>query len=222
MSRTRAIDYEQQRTKILSKAVEAFAQRGYASAGMLELARQCELSKATLYHYYPTKEAMLFDALNRYTLRLQELAQSTEDNNRTVEPAQALRALLRAFMQEYRQSSQVHLVLLNGPQFLAPEQRQIINLQERAVANAFGRALHRCFPQQVNGRNEFALSMTLLSALNFSFAWLRDNGSLSHQLYADWIADLWLKGVPNSEFVVPPNYVTPNNSTRTDNPDREP
>jgi AcrR family transcriptional regulator len=203
VSRTRAADYEQQRSHILSKAISAFAQRGYASAGMLELARQCELSKATLYHYYPTKEAMLFDALNRYTLRLQELAQSTEESNRSAEPGQALRALLRAFMHEYRQSSEVHLVLLNGPQFLAPAQRQIINLQERAVANAFGRALHRCFPKQVNGRNEFALSMTLLSALNFSFAWLRDSGSLSHQIYADWIADLWLKGVPNSEFLVP-------------------
>ncbi len=204
MPRTRAADYEDQRTHILSKAIEAFAQRGYASAGMAELARQCNYSKATLYHYYPTKEAILFDALNRYTLRLKELAQSTEEHTRSLDPACALRTMLRAFMQEYRQSRDVHLVLLNGPQFLADEQRALINQQERAVANAFGRVLFRCFPARVNGRNEFALSMTLLSALNFSFAWLRDNGSLSHQAYADWIADLWLNGVSNSEFVVPP------------------
>lgn len=49
------------RERILSAALSAFAERGYASATMSEIARGAEMAVANLYRYYPSKEE-LFDA----------------------------------------------------------------------------------------------------------------------------------------------------------------
>ncbi|MGE3865078.1 MAG: TetR/AcrR family transcriptional regulator, partial [Burkholderiaceae bacterium] len=70
MPRPKALDYEQQRDRILELAVRAFAEIGYPSASMAQLAQACGTSKGRLYHYYPSKEAILFDSLQRYTQRL--------------------------------------------------------------------------------------------------------------------------------------------------------
>ena len=73
MARSRSADYDSQRDRILALAVRAFAETGYASATMAALASACGTSKARLYHYYPSKEAILFDSLDRYTARLGEI-----------------------------------------------------------------------------------------------------------------------------------------------------
>lgn len=52
----------QRRKEILDAAAQVFARLGFAKARMEDIARQAGLSKATLYLYFPGKEA-LFDAL---------------------------------------------------------------------------------------------------------------------------------------------------------------
>ena len=70
MARTRAPDHDTQREQILELAAAKFAQTSYPSTSMAELAAASGTSKARLYHYYASKEAILFDLLDRYTKRL--------------------------------------------------------------------------------------------------------------------------------------------------------
>lgn len=51
-------------------AAECFARKSYPAATMNDIALACGTSKARLYHYYDSKEAILFDLLDRYTQRL--------------------------------------------------------------------------------------------------------------------------------------------------------
>jgi AcrR family transcriptional regulator len=59
MARTQAADYEDQRDAILDCAADAFSKAGYAACSMSEIARLSGASKARLYHYYASKEAIL-------------------------------------------------------------------------------------------------------------------------------------------------------------------
>lgn len=43
---------------ILDTATRLFAKQGYQETSMRDIAREAELGKATLYYYYPTKEAI--------------------------------------------------------------------------------------------------------------------------------------------------------------------
>ena len=112
MARPRAADYDTQRDRILTRAVEAFARTGYAAASMSMLAAACKVSKATLYHYYPSKQALLFEALDRYTRRLVALL-DTAAAQADITPRERLRTTLRALMTEYRDSHAYHAALLH-------------------------------------------------------------------------------------------------------------
>ena len=231
MARTKAIDYEQQRDAILAKAVSAFAQVGYASASMADLAKACDISKAGLYHYFPSKDAILFDALNRFTSRLVKTAHqidlqitanataaiATQIAISTSEPIEGqavektlvlsrlkLRKLIAAFMAIYSGSREDQIVLLNSVHFLSAQHRQIIVYQERQVVESFAQAIEACHPDKINRQNRTALTMTLMSAINFSFAWLREGGALRHEQYAEWVAKLWIEGVIDSRFDITP------------------
>ena len=78
MARTKAPDFEAQREQNLDLAAAAFANSSYPSTSMADLAAACGTSKARLYHYYESKEAILFDLLDRYTRRLMLLVTEVE------------------------------------------------------------------------------------------------------------------------------------------------
>src|SRR5262249_21758783 len=103
---------------ILEKAAEAFAERGYATTSMSELAAACGVSKALLYHYYESKDAILFDLLDRYMKRLTAIVE--EVGGRNLAPPEHLDALVRAFLADYESSRARHVALVNDARLLEP------------------------------------------------------------------------------------------------------
>jgi AcrR family transcriptional regulator len=51
---------------ILSRAATLFSQRGYHAVGIRDLAEAVGLSTSTLYHYYATKQDILFAVVSRF------------------------------------------------------------------------------------------------------------------------------------------------------------
>lgn len=55
----RQAEEKNQRLQLIRNAAEkVFAQKGYAETSMADIARAARLGKATLYYYFPTKEAL--------------------------------------------------------------------------------------------------------------------------------------------------------------------
>lgn len=52
------------REQILNAALALFSKKGIDSTSMSEIAKQCELSKATIYHYFDSKDDMVIALLN--------------------------------------------------------------------------------------------------------------------------------------------------------------
>ena len=75
MARTRSEDYDVKRRLILDQAAALFAEKGFSAASLSELARACEGSKSWIYHYYPSKEAILYDILSDHMTTLLETAE---------------------------------------------------------------------------------------------------------------------------------------------------
>jgi AcrR family transcriptional regulator len=193
LARPKAPDYDAQRDRILALATAAFAELGYASASMAQLAEGCGTSKAGLYHYFPSKEAILFESLDRYTRRLAGLAAAVRA--RGLAPREELAELLRTLLVAYRDSRPHHVALLNDVKFLAPEQRERIKAQERAVVDALSDTLHRVSPGRFAPEERRPATMALLGMINFTFAWLRPDGPMSYERYAALVTDLWEHGV---------------------------
>ncbi|MFZ6654398.1 TetR/AcrR family transcriptional regulator [Undibacterium sp. TJN19] len=176
MARTQASDHQLQRDEILERAAQAFASHSYPGTSMSLLAKACGTSKARLYHYYASKEAILFDLLDRYTRVLIALAEKHAD----------LANLIAAFLAEYEHSQTRHIALLNDVKFLEEPQRELILTAQRTIVNLFAEAIQRRFPQRTDAQNRSAITMLLFGMINWTFTWLKPHQDADKMSYADF------------------------------------
>ena len=200
MARTQAADYEAQRAAILDCAAEAFAERGYAACSMTDIALRSGASKARLYHYYESKEAMLFDLLDRHTQRLVDIALEVRDRAKRgkLSAKDELRQMIGSFLDAYQNSRTRHIALLNDVKFLGQKQQDKILTRERAVVDAYTDALKRAFPKRVQPDNARAVTMMLMGAMNWTFTWLKPDGPLSYADYAAEVSRVILRGLASA------------------------
>ena len=187
MARTQAADYGQQREAILDAAAETFAKYGFAGSSMAMVSAANGASKARLYHYYSSKDAILFDLLDRYTRRLVAIARAAAPAGMTaaVPASERLDAMVRAFLAEYATSQMRHIVLLHDVDFLAEPERTKVREQEREIVRLFRDALAQAFPGRIPPRELTAHTMMLFGMINWTFTWLKPQGPVSYAEFAD-------------------------------------
>jgi len=66
MARTRAADYDDKRKALLEAAARLFAAHGFDRTSIAEIAGKARVFKASLYHYYPSKSALLYDIIREH------------------------------------------------------------------------------------------------------------------------------------------------------------
>ena len=197
MARPISASHDQRRDEILDVAAACFARQSYPATRMNDIAAACGASKARLYHYYESKEAILFDLLDRYTQKLLVIigqVQATAHRQALDERA-TLHELIRAFLREYETSATRHAALLGSTQFLGDEQREVILNRQRDVVAAVTRFLRRAYPDRLNARNQNAIAMTLFGMINWTFTWLRPGGPMSYADFADEVIALLERGL---------------------------
>jgi AcrR family transcriptional regulator len=197
MARPKSASHEIKRDEILELAAQCFAAQGFAASSMNTLASSCGTSKARLYHYYESKEAILFDLLDRYTQRLLALIGETEARaqRKNLSEQEALHELVRAFLQEYESSATRHIALLSDTKFLGDAQRQLILDRQRDVVAAFTRFLKRAYPARITAHNQTALTMLVFGMINWTFTWLRPGGPISYAAFAEEVVAVLENGL---------------------------
>lgn len=197
MARPKSAFHDLKRDEILDVAAQCFARQSFPAASMNDIATACGTSKARLYHYYESKEAILFDLLDRYTQRLLALIGEAEARaqRKNLNERDALHELVRAFLAEYETSATRHVALLSDTKFLGEVQRELILNRQRDVVAAFTRFLRRAYPQRVTPANQTALTMMLFGMINWTFTWLRPGGEMSYSAFAEEVVTLLEKGL---------------------------
>lgn len=187
MARPKSSQHELKRDEILDVAAQCFADRSYPAASMNDIAAAGGTSKARLYHYYESKEAILFDLLDRYTQRLLAVIGQVEATaqRRNLDERAALHELVRSFLAEYEHSATRHAALLHDTKFLGDAQRDLILNRQRDVVSAVTRFLRRAYPARVRAANQTPVAMMLFGMINWTFTWLRPEGALSYSAFAE-------------------------------------
>ncbi|MGH8678053.1 MAG: TetR/AcrR family transcriptional regulator [Burkholderiales bacterium] len=192
MPRGKAPTFELQRSSILQAAARLFAERGFASASMSELADACGISKPLLYHYYRDKEHLLFDIANGYMDRLINIVADVRACK--LAPEQHLRALIGRFMQEYEHAQSHHIVLIQDVKFLGARERRRVLQKERRVVDAFTLAIAALKPRFRKKALRVPIAMILFGMINWTFTWLRADGPLTYGDMANVVAEIFLRG----------------------------
>ena len=207
MARGRASGYDEQREAILRHAARLFAQRGYIGTSMNQVAEAAGLSKASLYHYYRDKYALLVEIAVGHVTTLEALVDEVRAQQRP--PADAVRHLIERIIDEYADAQDAHRVLTEDVRFLEPDDRERVLGAERRVVAGFAEAIGAWQPGQAEAGLTKPLTMLLFGMINWLFTWHRPDGGLRHADLAPIVADLFFAGVPG----VRPPTGTPNPPT---------
>jgi AcrR family transcriptional regulator len=193
MGRGRHAGYDDQREAILAKAAHLFASRGYSATSMNEVAEACGLSKATLYHYYRDKYALLFSIADTHVERLQAIA--SDALAEATEPQARLRTLIRRLVEAYAEAQDAHWVLTSEVRFLEAADRRRVLQRERELVAAFAQVVGALRPDLQGAALDKPLTMLLFGMVNWMFTWMKPGGALDHDAMAPIVADLFLGGL---------------------------
>ena len=195
MARTRADDFEEKQHQLLLTAAHVFATQGMDKASMSQIASEAEVSKSLLYHYYPSKDALIFAIIHTH---LEELDHALEQ---AVDPAlpleQRLEKLVLTVLMEYRGADDQHKVQLNAGPALSEEQRAQIHRVERRIVKHFSTIIDEIHPALNSPERPLLMpvTMSLFGMLNWVYMWFRDGGQVSREDYAKIATTLILEGV---------------------------
>lgn len=194
MARSRAKDHDEKREAILHRAASAFARDGYDRASMARLAAECGVSKALLYHYYASKEALLFDILQNHLSALVEALEEADDA--ALPPEARLAALVAALLEAYRDADAEHKVQVDALRLLPDAEQERLKALERRMVAIVADAVRALDPEAFDGKPLLKpVTMSLFGMVNWAYMWFRDGGAVSRSDYARLATQLLVGGV---------------------------
>lgn len=195
MARTIAKDHDQKRAQILKSAARVFAREGFDRASMTQLARECGISKANIYHYYDSKDAILFDILETYLRELRDLICGLEIEG--LSPPEKLHRVVAEILLAYQGVDDEHRVQTSGMSALPEDQQRLLRGYQRDMVNFLSAILSEVAPDvfQGDGAKLRSATMSVFGMLNWYYMWNSGADAQARREYAALVSNLTLSGV---------------------------
>jgi AcrR family transcriptional regulator len=191
MPRVRADDYEAKSHAIMDCAAALFAKEGYPSAKMQDIAKACGATKSMLYHYFPTKEDLLFAMLTEH---LDQVLHSIDQAVRsTGNPRERFLAVVQAWTQKSNQSRRRHMVAMQDVKYLPRAKQTPIIEKERLLIQQVATFLRELNPKMPEAASK-PYTMMLVGMLNWTDMWYRPGGFIKPQELCERLSRLFLDG----------------------------
>lgn len=193
MTRARADDYEDKKQVILDKAAALIARKGFDLATMMDVAKACGTSKSHLYHYFPSKEDLLYAIVHEHITR------QAQDLMRIVAqplPAeQRFEQFVDSFVQGAARSRNEHLMLMNDIKYLPKPQLDEVRRMEVEMTELMESLLREINPAlMAEERVQKPYALLLFGMMIWTFSWYRRSGSITPGELAQRIAGLFVNG----------------------------
>jgi AcrR family transcriptional regulator len=187
-------DMANKEEQILAEAVRIFRQKGYHATSMQNIADAVGLQKASLYHYLPSKQALLAKIFERSIGALTQQLETILASNDT--PPNKLRRAVQAHVLALCEQLDTYTVYLS-------ERRALSNryhARVRAEGEKHARLIERILEEGIARKHFRAMdtkmvALAVLGMCNWVYQWYSPEGRLKPQEIAQIFADLVLEGI---------------------------
>lgn len=194
MARTQAADYDERKLVIVEAAASLFASRGFNGASVADIAERCKTSKSLIYHYYESKEDILYDVMISHIRALEAAAADALAG--TAEPEQKLHDLTQLFMALYVGAADRHKVLLNDLDYVPKARRAEIVAVQRGLIERVRTLLIEIEPGLAKQEGaSLTAAMLFFGTINWTHTWFNPKGAVTPEALADMAVDLTLGGI---------------------------
>ena len=191
MPRVRADDYDAKSQAILDSAAALFSKVGYPNAKMQDIAKACGASKSMLYHYFPTKDDLLFAMLEEHLEKV--IAGIDEVSAQAGSNQERFHALVQVYAQKSAQSRRRHVTAMNDMKFLPKALQTPLRDLETQVTDLVADMLRAQNPGLAEEVYK-PYAMLLLGMLNWTDTWYKPGGKIKPQELCERISRLFLRG----------------------------
>lgn len=195
MSRPIAKDHDAKRMHILKVAARVFADQGFARASMAQVAKDCGISKANIYHYYSSKDALLFDILDTYLSALRDRILGLDLAG--LAPEAQLERIVTETLRAYEGMDHEHKIQTEGIPLLPPEQQKILKAYQRDLVGQMSGIVAAVAPEAFaqDSRKLRATVMSIFGMLNWFYMWNSPADRQARDDYAGLVTRLTLSGL---------------------------
>jgi AcrR family transcriptional regulator len=166
---------QRRRTEILHAALRAFRDGGYHATTLDDIAEQLGIRKTALYHYFPDKEAILYEC---HRESLAELDRILAGARALDTPADRLAHVIREHVRVMTDTLEASPLAFEVTALSPERQREVIAARDR-----YERALRRMIQEGIadghfRATNPKTAVFAILGAINWIARWYRPEGAL--------------------------------------------
>jgi TetR/AcrR family fatty acid metabolism transcriptional regulator len=181
---------------IIEAALRVFGEKGFEATTISAICKAANISDATLYEYFDSKEEVLFSIPEIYTRR--ELERMQEISHYIQSPRDKLRVIIQGYLEFYeknRMYTSVALLTLKGNRnFLKTPAYALIREASRSIVEVFTEgASTGAFREDIDGH--LVRNMVLGFIEHLTIQWLLLGRPESISAYRDIIFDMVMKAI---------------------------
>lgn len=183
-----------QKEKIINCAALLFAKYGYNATSIKSIAESCKVSKSLIYHYYFSKEDMLYDIaqshINKLISIIDDCSRLKFESNQL-----KLKKIISQFMIEYKTSKNRHKILIQDIEFLKPIRQKKIKSLQMKVVRSVAEILKKLNPQIDEVKDLIPVTMGLFGMINWTFTWINPSGKMTYKDVSDLFTNIFINGL---------------------------
>ena len=183
------------RSHILKVAARTFADQGVARASMAQVAKDCGISKANIYHYYSSKDALLFDMLDTYLSDLRNRIMGLDLAG--LRASERMECIVLETLRASEGMDTEHKIQSEGIPLLPAEQQNVLKAYQRDLVSQMSDVMAEIAPQAFRNdpRKLRGTVMSLFGMLNWFYMWNSPADHAARDEYAQLVTQLTLNGV---------------------------
>lgn len=182
------------RAEICRTAARVIREKGFDATSVADIARALKMTKAGLYHYFPSKEALLFEIMTFGLERVRE--EVIGPALMITDPAERLRQLVVRHAQITTRAQGAVAQLFEETRALPPAHRKVIETEQGVYVSLIRETLAELKAAGRLGRIDPAVAaFSIIGMILWLPRWFRSGGRLSEEQAANEMANLALAAV---------------------------
>lgn len=171
-----------------------FASKGYHSTSMREIARELGMNQSSLYHYFRSKEDILFklmnDAMDSALATMEEICATD------LQPQDKLKRILKFYTRYYAGDQDRLILLINEQNSLSGEHRRILVDKERRYVRLFKEVFEELENHQMTKEIPHSVAIfAFLGMVHYTIKWYHKDGTVDLDRLADIFVEIFTSGI---------------------------
>lgn len=191
MPRDKKTEKAAEMTKVIAKL---FAQNGYSSTSIREIARRLGMNQATLYYYFKNKEEMLFELMND---SMDEALETLTDICASdLSPVEKLNEVLSFYTRFYAGDQDRLVLLVNEIDSLDHEHRELLRRKERRYVDLIRSILKELTDQRKMKPIDAGIAaFAFFGMVHYTIKWYKAEGSVGVDELSEIFLEIFTRGI---------------------------